>query len=52
MNIVAAQGDTEIFFHCTRVFEKMVLRRIFGPEKDEINEGWEKIHNQELHNFR
>jgi len=30
-----------------RVFEKSVLRRIFGP-KDEITGEWRKLHNEEL----
>jgi hypothetical protein len=28
-----------------------VLRRIFGPERDEIREGWRKLNNDELHNM-
>jgi hypothetical protein len=31
-----------------RVFEKGVLRRIFGPERDEIRGEWRKLHNEEL----
>jgi hypothetical protein len=26
-----------------------VLKRIFGPRRDEIIEGWRKLHNEELH---
>jgi hypothetical protein len=36
--------------HRLRVFEKRVLRRIFGPKKDEVTGGWRKLHNKELHN--
>jgi hypothetical protein len=32
-----------------RVFENMVLRRTFGPERDEVTGGWKKLHNEELH---
>jgi hypothetical protein len=32
-----------------RVFENMVLRRIFGPKRDEVTEEWRKLHNEELH---
>jgi hypothetical protein len=28
-----------------RVFENMVLRRIFGPKMDEVTRGWRKLHN-------
>jgi hypothetical protein len=33
------------------VFENRVLRRIFGPKRDEVTAGWRKLHNEELHNF-
>jgi hypothetical protein len=33
-----------------RVFENMVLRRIFGPKKDGVTGGWRKLHN-ELHDL-
>jgi hypothetical protein len=33
------------------VFEKRVLRRIFGPKRDEVTGGWRKLHNDELHNL-
>jgi hypothetical protein len=33
------------------VFENRVLRRIFGPRKDEVTEAWIKLHNEELHNL-
>jgi hypothetical protein len=31
------------------VFENRVLRRIFGPKRDEVTGGWKKPHNEELH---
>jgi hypothetical protein len=34
--------------HRLRVFENRVLRRIFGPKRDEVMEGWRKLHNEEL----
>jgi hypothetical protein len=37
--------------HRLRVFENRVLRRIFGPKKDEVTGGWRKLHNVELHNL-
>jgi hypothetical protein len=36
--------------HRLRVFENRVLRRIFGPKRDEVIGGWRKLHNEELHN--
>jgi hypothetical protein len=35
--------------HRLRVFENRVLRRIFGPKRDEATGGWRKLHNEELH---
>jgi hypothetical protein len=29
----------------------MVLRRIFGPKRDEVTGVWRKLHNDELHNL-
>jgi hypothetical protein len=37
--------------HKLGVFENRVLRRIFGPKRDEVTEGWRKLHNEELHNL-
>jgi hypothetical protein len=37
--------------HRLRVFENRVLRRIFGPKRDEVIGGWRKLHNEELHNL-
>ena len=31
-----------------RVFENRILRRIFGPKRDEVREKWRKVHNEEL----
>jgi hypothetical protein len=31
-----------------RVFEPRVLRRIFGPKRDEVAGEWRKLHNEEL----
>ena len=31
-----------------RVFENMVLRRIFGPRRDEVTEELRRLHNEEL----
>jgi hypothetical protein len=37
--------------HRLRVFENRVLRKIFGPKRDEVKGEWRKLHNEELHNF-
>jgi hypothetical protein len=33
------------------VFENRVLRRIFGPKRDEVTGSWRKLHNEELHDL-
>jgi hypothetical protein len=37
--------------HRLRVFEKRLLRRIFGPKRDEVTGEWRKLHNEELHSL-
>jgi len=34
-----------------RVFENRVLRRIFGPKREEVTGEWRKLHNEELNNL-
>jgi len=34
-----------------RVFENMVLRRIFGPGRDEVTGEWRRLHNEELNDL-
>jgi hypothetical protein len=37
--------------HRLRVFEGKVLRRIFGPQMDEVTGGWSKLHNEQGHDL-
>ena len=34
-----------------RVFENMVLRRIFGPKRDEVVGEWRRLYNEELNDL-
>ena len=34
-----------------RVFENMVLRRIFGPRRDEVMGEWRRFYNEELNDL-
>jgi hypothetical protein len=34
-----------------RVYENMVLRRIFGPKTDEVTGEWRRLHNEELNDL-
>ena len=33
------------------MFEKRVLRRIFGPKRDEVTKEWRKLHHEELNDL-
>jgi hypothetical protein len=33
------------------VFENRMLRRIFGPKREEVAGGWRRLHSEELHNL-
>ena len=37
--------------HRLRVFENRVLRRIFGPKREEVTGEWRKLHNEELNDL-
>ena len=34
-----------------KAFENRVLRRIFGPRRDEVIGEWKKLHNEELYDL-
>ena len=34
-----------------RVFENRVLRRLFGPRRDEVTREWRRLHNEELNDL-
>jgi hypothetical protein len=34
-----------------RVFENKLLRRLFGPKRDEVTGVWRKLHNEELNDL-
>jgi hypothetical protein len=37
--------------HRLRVFHNRVLRRIFGPKRDEVTGEWRRLHNEELNDL-
>jgi hypothetical protein len=37
--------------HRLRVFANRVLRRVFGPKRDEVTGEWKKLHNEELNDL-
>jgi hypothetical protein len=46
-NFVAyIEGGTE-----AKGFENKVLRRIFGPKRDEVTGEWRKLHNEEFNDI-
>jgi len=34
-----------------KVYENMVLRRIFGPKRDGVTGEWRRLHNEELNDL-
>jgi len=34
-----------------RVFENMVLRRLFGPRRDEVTGDWRRLYNEEINDL-
>ena len=36
---------------CSKDFENMVLRRIYGPRRDEVTGEWRRLHNEELNDL-
>lgn len=37
--------------HDLKMFEKMVIRRVFGSKNKEVIGRWRNLHNKELHNL-
>jgi hypothetical protein len=37
--------------HRLRVFENRVLRRIFGPNMDDVTGEWRRLHNEEFYDL-
>jgi hypothetical protein len=37
--------------HRLGVFENRVLRKMFGPKRDEVTGEWRRLHNEELNDF-
>jgi hypothetical protein len=42
--VSVSKGGTQTY----RVFENRMLRRLFGPRRDEVTGGWRKLHDEEL----
>jgi hypothetical protein len=36
---------------CWCLGTRILLRRIFGPQRDRVTGGWRKLHNEELHDL-
>jgi hypothetical protein len=37
--------------NCTLMFEKRVLRKIFGPKREELTAGWKRLHSELLYDL-
>jgi hypothetical protein len=51
--VVENKNEKEMYLtlrkeHRLRVFENRILRRIFGPKRDEVTGEWRKLHSEKL----
>ena len=37
--------------HGLRVFQNRVLRKLFGPKREEVTREWKRLHNEELYHL-
>jgi len=57
MILLVALNGSEAWSHTLReeqrlrLFENRVLRRIYGPKKEEVKGVWKRLHSEELHNL-
>jgi hypothetical protein len=51
LDIVVLGTTLNLRYETTVEILHRVLRRIFGPERDEVTRDWRKLHNEELHNL-
>jgi len=35
--------------HRSKIFENRILRKIFVPKRDEVTDGWRRLHFEELY---
>jgi len=40
---------SEIKLHRLKAYENRVLKKIFGPTRDEVTRDWSRLHNEEIH---
>jgi hypothetical protein len=38
--------------HTLRVFENTLLRKVFGPKRDEVTGEWRKLHKEDLYDLQ
>jgi hypothetical protein len=44
-------GPSQKGCHTLWIFENWMLRRIFGPKRDEVIGSWRKVHNEQFHSL-
>ena len=50
MGVPQENCNTKLFKSCIAIIF-MVLRRIFGPRRDEVTGEWRRLHNEELNDL-
>jgi hypothetical protein len=47
--VMTQSGNFWIYPHILEMFENRVLRKIFGPRREEVEGGWKRQHNERVH---
>jgi len=50
-NLAVVMYGCEVWFLTLRMSNNMVLRKIFGPKRDEVGREWRRLHNEELYDL-
>jgi hypothetical protein len=51
METVLQLGEQSLYVQCFRFQIENRVMRIFGPKRDEVEGGWRRPHDEELHNL-
>jgi hypothetical protein len=50
-NFISSMHGAIMKIEVLRVFENMVLRKVFGPKRDEVTGDWRRVHHEKLYDI-